>query len=163
MMTIVFYVAAFVAFAGALLLVFHRRPLVSALGMAATMLAMGAFYLLLHVPFLAFFQVIIYAGAVMVMALYIIMALGREEPGPDVTLRQSLGALLFAALFLFALVRLLRSAGSVEFRKALPDFGSIREFGNVLVSHYAVPFEIASLILLAAMVGAVVLSRRNWE
>jgi len=158
----VFYLVALVAFAGALSLVFHPNPMVAGLSMAVSMLAVGALYLLLHVPFLGFFQVIVYAGAVMVMVLYIIMALGSRETGQEVGNVQFVTTLVAAGLFLAQAGRLLWKAGEARFPEVDRTYGSVQQFGALLVERYAVPFEVASLVLLAAMVGAVVLARRIW-
>ena len=84
MTAVVFFALAFMAFLGALTLVFHKHPVVATLGMAVATLSVGALYIVLHVPFLGLFQVIVYAGAVMVIVLYIIMSLGHEETGAQV-------------------------------------------------------------------------------
>lgn len=162
MMTGIFFVVAAVAFLGALALVFHPRPMVAGLAMAAAMLAVGGLYILLHVPFLGFFQVIVYTGAVMVMVLYIIMALGSRDAGQEVGLAQFFVTLAAVALFLAHAGFRVWKAGAARLPDVDPQWGSIHQFGNLLVDKYAVPFELASLVLLAAMVGAVVLARRIW-
>ncbi len=163
MMLWIFFAVAFVAFLGALGLVFHSNPMVAGLCMAVAMVAQGALYILLHVPFLGFFQIIVYAGAVMVMAIFIIMAHKAEEQGQEVSLAQTLATYLGAALFLVQAVRAVWGSAPPAFTEVDRAFGSIQQFGNILVEHYAVPFELASLVLLAAMVGAVVMARRIWE
>lgn len=160
--SVLFFVLAGLAFAGALVLVFHRHPVVATLGMAVATLSVGALYILLHVPFLGFFQMIIYAGAVMVIVLYIIMALGREEAGPQVSTTQTVLTYLAALAFLWQVVRVLRSAEVGVLPAVDRLYGSIQAFGSLLVEKYAVPFEVASLLLLGAMVGAIILSRRSW-
>ncbi len=159
---VVFFVLAFLAFGGALALVFHRHPVVATLGMAVATLSVGALYILLHVPFLGLFQMIVYAGAVMVIVLYIIMALGQEERGPQVGMAQTVLTYLAALAFLWQVVRVLRSSEAGLMPQIQQAYGSIQAFGSLLVEKYAVPFEVASLLLLGAMVGAVILSRRNW-
>lgn len=162
MMTWIFFVVAAVAFLGALSLVFHPNPMVAGLSMAAAMLAVGALYILLHVPFLGFFQVIVYTGAVMVMVLYIIMSLGSRDAGQEVGTAQFLVTLAAAGLFLAHTGVLVWKSGAARLPDVDRAFGSLSQFGNLLVDRYAVPFELASLVLLAAMVGAVVLARRIW-
>ncbi len=160
MMLWIFFAVAFIAFLGALGLVFHSHPMAAGLSMALAMVAQGALYILLHVPFLGFFQIIIYAGAVMVMAVFIIMAHGAREPGQEVSLAQTIVTYVATALFLVQALRAVWSAAPPAFTEVDRAFGSLQQFGNLLVEHYAVPFELASLVLLAAMVGAVVLARR---
>lgn len=157
----VFFGVALLAFLGALGLVFHRNPVVAALGMAVAMVGLGVLYMLLGVPFLGLFLMIVYAGAVMVILLYVIMALGLEEQGPPVGTAQTLLTYAASALLLWHLYRLTREADLPSFGPVESSFGTIQAFGHLLVSRYAVPFEIASLLLVGAMVGAIVLSRRE--
>ncbi len=160
---VVFFAVAFLAFIGALTLVFHRHPVIAVLGMAAATVSIGVLYVMLHVPFLGLFQMIVYAGAVMVIALYVIMALGPEESGPQVGTVQTVLTYLASLLFLLHLYRVLIKSEIGPMPAVDEAFGSIQAFGGALVSRYAVPFELASLLLLGAMVGAVVLSRRQWQ
>jgi NADH-quinone oxidoreductase subunit J len=160
---ITFFAVAFLAFLGALTLVFHRHPIIATLGMAVATVSIGILYMMLHVPFLGLFQMIVYAGSVMVVALYIIMALGAEESGPAVGSVQTVLTFLGAMLLLLAIYRVLLRSEIGPMPAAAVDFGSIQSFGMALVTKYAVPFELASLLLLGAMVGAVILSRRQWS
>lgn len=160
---ITFFAVAFLAFLGALTLVFHRHPVVATLGMAVATVSVGMLYMMLHVPFLGLFQMIIYAGSVMVVALYIIMALGAEESGPAVGGVQFILAFLGALLLLVAFYRMLLRSDIGPMPAVDTTFGSIQAFGLALVTKYAVPFELASLLLLGAMIGAVILSRRQWQ
>jgi NADH-quinone oxidoreductase subunit J len=158
----VFFGVALLAFAGALTLVFHRNPVVAVLGMAVAMVGLGVLYMLLAVPFLGLFLMIVYAGAVMVILLYVIMALGLQEEGPPVGTAQTVLTYAAAALFIAHLYRLTRETVPALFGPVESAFGTIQAFGHLLVSRYAVPFEVASLLLVGAMVGAIVLSRREW-
>ncbi len=158
----VFFVIAFTAFAGALLLVFHAKRIVAALGMVLATLSIGVLFIGLHVPFLGFFEIIIYAGAVMVMVIYIVMAVGLREDGPEAGKVQAPLAYLSAFAFILYIYMVLRRSNVGAFPWVDKTFGSIASFGNLLVSRYAVPFELASLLLVGAMVGAIVLSRRHW-
>ncbi len=158
----VFFGVALLAFVGALTLVFHRNPVVAVLGMAVAMVGLGVLYMLLAVPFLGLFLMIVYAGAVMVILLYVIMALGLQEEGPPVGVPQTVLTYAAAALFIVHLYRLTLQAGPALFGPVESSFGTIQAFGHLLVSRYAVPFEVASLLLVGAMVGAIVLSRREW-
>jgi NADH-quinone oxidoreductase subunit J len=160
---VVFFVVAVLAIGGASTLLFHRHPVVASLGMALATLSVGAVYVMLHVPFLGLFQAIVYAGAVMVIVLYVIMALGGEEAGPKVGTVQTVLASAAAVLFFVQILRVTWASAAVAMPEVPPSFGNIQSFGDLLVTTYAVPFEIASLLLVGAMVGAVVLSRRRWE
>ena len=102
---VVFFVVAFLAFLGALLLVLYRHPVIATLGMAVSTISVGVLYVMLHVPFLGLFQIIVYAGSVMVIALYIIMALGVEELGPQVGKAQTVLTYISSLLLLAYLYR----------------------------------------------------------
>jgi len=163
LLMVCFLVAAFTAFVGALMLVFHSRPMAAALGMVLSMTAFGVLYAMLHVPFLGLFQIIVYAGAVMVMVLFIIMSLDAKEEGPEVGGLQTFTAYV-AGLGLIAFLMLtVRKSSLGVFPSVEKTFGSIKSFGHLLVGNYAVPFELASLLLVGAMVGAIVISRRRWQ
>lgn len=163
LLLVCFFVVAFTAFIGALFLVFHSRPMAAALGMAVAMTAFGILYALLHVPFLGLFQVIIYAGAVMVMVLFIIMSMDTKEEGPEVGGLQTFTAYLGGIGLIVFLMLTLRKSTLGGFPSLERSFGSIKSFGHLLVGRYAVPFELASLLLAGAMVGAIVISRRRWQ
>jgi NADH-quinone oxidoreductase subunit J len=163
MLVTVFFILATLCFLCALTLVFHRNPMVAGVAMAGAMICLGGLFILLHVPFLGFFQILVYAGAVMVIMLYVIMALGQEEAGPQVGTAQTVMTWAAALLLLWKLVsEILRSTGNTAFTSQVADWGSIQHFGTELVDRYAVPFEVASLLLVGAMVGAIILSRRRW-
>lgn len=160
---VVFFVVAFLAFVGALLLVLYRHPVIATLGMAVSTISVGVLYVMLHVPFLGLFQIIVYAGSVMVIALYIIMALGAEELGPQVGKTQIALTCLSILLLLVYLYRVILRSDIQPMPQVDQAFGSIQSFGMALVTQYAVPFELASVLLLGAMVGAIILSRRQWQ
>ncbi len=121
---ILFFVLAFMGFTGALLLVFHKNPIVASLGMAVSTVTLGVLYIFLHVPFLGFFQMIVYAGAVMVIALYVIMALGREEIGAEVGTGSGPSFLRRrAALHLLRL----QAAQKIRLRRLFPGREDVRE------------------------------------
>ena len=158
---ILFSFAAALAFLCALTLAFHRNPMVAATAMAVTMICLGALYISLGVPFLGFFQIIVYAGAVMVIVLYVIMALGQEEAGPSVGTPQRLFTYAASGLFLYQVLTVGQGTQGALMHSPEEGFGDIRNFGGLLIEKYAVPFELASVLLVGAMVGAVVLSRRK--
>jgi len=164
MLVTAFYILAGLCFLLALSLVFHRNPMVAAVSMAGAMICLGVIYTLLHVPFLGVFQVIVYAGAVMVIVLYILMSVGQEELSPPPGTPQLVFTWGAALLLLWHLRQtVVLPAGAGTSQPADEAYGTIQQFGELLVTRYAVPFEVASLLLVGAMVGAVVLSRRRWE
>lgn len=156
-----FLVTALIAIASAIGLVVRRNPLHGALFLVVNLFCVAVLYLLLRAEFLAAAQVIIYAGAIMVLFLFAIMILipGRAEMGLDPLRRQRLAALPLGALFLL-LVGLLLWGGPRNGGGAAPA-GGAEAVGRLLFTDYLLPFEVTSVLLLAALVGALVLARRG--
>ncbi|HUY97250.1 MAG TPA: NADH-quinone oxidoreductase subunit J [Verrucomicrobiae bacterium] len=171
-MTILFGVAAGIAFLGAVGVVGARRTLYAALSLIVNMLALAVLFLLLDAQFLAAVQVIVYTGAVMVLFVFIIALLspGAQERLQPLELRVVVGALA-AVLFTVVLVRLTLNGITVtpsgHFHGALGPFapalvdrhGQVQTLGEQLFTTFLLPFEVASLLLLVAAVGAVHLAR----
>lgn len=158
----IFFFFAAVAVIFALVVVLHRNPVVGALSLVASFFALAVMYVLLDAPFLAALQVIVYAGAIMVLFLFVIMLLNlqhrHEEPTRPV--QQFLG---FAASAAFGIGLVYYLAKYAVYR-ALPQgiFPSdARTIGVRLFEAYAFPFEMVSILLLAAIVGALLLSGRT--
>ncbi len=156
-----FFTFALLTFVSSLYLVFHQRTLPSSLGMAGSMVSIGLLYSLLHFPFFTFVQIILYAGAVMVMIIYLVMSQGYEEIRNETSLSQIISAYIISVLFLFSFSRIVSKSALPAWEKAEGEFGSIKEIGTTLVRDYAVPFEIISIILVVAMAGSVLLAKRS--
>jgi NADH-quinone oxidoreductase subunit J len=158
---------ALVAAAAAVLVVTRRHAVYSALYLVITMVALAGIYILLEGYFIWIIQIIVYAGAIMVLFLFVIMLLDiRQE---DVLwARRDWGQILLAALLsLVLLVEMVlalgRSALTGAQTAAVPSqgFGTTQTVGRMLFTDYLFPFEITSIILLVAMVGAMVLAKRQ--
>ena len=171
-LTATFYYMAAASVVSALLAVTRKNPVHSMLWVLALFLHVAGIFLLLAAEFLAAVQVIVYAGAILIFYLFVVMLLDlpNEEARPRFGNHWPLAAavgLSFAALAWFAQVDGLDSVGAVVAPDAQslaakgPPQGSLAEVGMVLFGPFALPFEIASLVLLAAIVGAVVLARRR--
>jgi NADH-quinone oxidoreductase subunit J len=151
----------------ALGVVFHRNPVHCALLLVGVLLSVSGLFVLLHAPFIAALQVIVYAGAIMVLFLFVVMLLNVKAEGAILTPG---GAKGFGILFaLLAFVELLgtvlppagKSSGLPE--AVLPEgFGSPAAIGRILYTVWLFPFEITSILLLVAVVGAVVLAKRKF-
>ena len=162
----------FVAFAAlmvvsSLLVVLHRNPVASALFLVLTFCSLAAIYLLLHAEFIGLVQIVVYAGAIMVLFLFVIMYLnlGHDaESGVTIALRRGLGWLVGAVLLAEGVLLVGRrlmlgpAAAPVE-PLAAPAAGNAQQIGLLLYSRYLFPFEITSIVLLVAMIGAVVMAR----
>jgi NADH-quinone oxidoreductase subunit J len=163
---VLFFVAAIGALAGALGVVLLQNPFYSVLSLVCHLLGLAVLFLLLNAEFLAAAQVVVYAGAVMVLYIFVVAYIG----GSDEPLRPEGGGLsLLGPLFAVALAVELCIAFIASGLQALdsngPDvgsgFGSPGNIGELLLTDFLVPFEAASFLLLVAAVGAVVLARRR--
>jgi NADH-quinone oxidoreductase subunit J len=146
--------------------IFVRNPVASAMSLVASFFFLAGIYVLLWAHTIAVLQVLVYAGAIMVLFLFVIMLLSLNDTGPiaQVSLSRVAGALATAAL-LVALVQAFRKlpgSGTVEWATdagRLASFGTIKQLGAVLYTQWLFPFEAVSLLLLVAIVGAVVVAK----
>ncbi len=173
-MTVIFGIAAVLAFGGALGVVLSQRTLYSALSLVLNMVSLAVLFLLLDAQFVAAVQIIVYAGAVMVLFVFIIALLspGAEERVRPLELRMLFGGVL-AAVFTVVIGRLALNGITVtsngQFHGALGPFapslvdahGQVQTLGEQLFTTYLLPFEVTSLLLLVAAVGAVYLSKHR--
>ena len=169
---VLFAVLAFVAILAALVVISHRQPVYSALSLVVTMLCIAFLFLLLRSEFLWVMQITVYAGAVMVLFLFVIMLLDlrREERPwrfPENRLQVGLGVLLGVALLaelvvVVAAVRAPASGGSVP-PEVVAGRGNVQHLGQLLYTEYVFPFEVTSVILLVAIVGAIVMAKKRFE
>lgn len=158
-----FFLIAALAVGSALGLVLKRNAIHGALFLVGNLASVAALYLMLGAEFLAAAQVIVYAGAIMVLFVFAIMVLipGKEETGPDPRRAWRLVALPVAALLglqLVVVVRALRG-GAPAGAAVVP--GSVEAIARLLFTRYLFPFELTSVLLLAAMVGVLLLARRR--
>lgn len=158
-----FVVLAVLAVASAIVVVAHKNPVRSAVALAFNLVSIAGFYLLLEAQFIALLQVIVYAGAIMVLILFVIMLLNlREErlPHPAGTFQKPLAVVLCAVLFV-AIARAIWRGGPASFPAVEAGYGSVKSVGDALFSSFWYPFEAISLLLVAAMVGAVLLAKKR--
>ncbi len=161
---VLFLFLAFVSVASALGMLFSRNAVYSALYLIMNFVTVAIFYLLLGGSFIAVSQVAVYAGAIMVLFLFVIMLLGAEKLGQSETLdwQRPLAIFLGIALIAETLYVLFAKAGDLSSEAALAEgFGSPASIGNVLFNDYLLPFEVTSVLLLVAMIGAIVLTQRE--
>lgn len=160
---LLFYIFSAVTVAGALCVVALKDIVRCAMSFAATMLGVAAIYLLLDAGFIAMVQVLIYVGAVTVLILFAVMLSQKYTGGAEIKQhnRQSLPAAAAVAVFLAVLVPALTGAWAGVKMPAEADPGTAQAIGALLMQPYVVPFEVASLLLLAAMVGAIIIARKD--
>ncbi|HEX7652300.1 MAG TPA: NADH-quinone oxidoreductase subunit J [Verrucomicrobiae bacterium] len=160
-----FYVFAGLTLLCALLVIanpFSRSPVTSAMFLVLTIISMSGLFLLLHAFFLAAVQILVYAGAVMVLFLFVIMLLDlKEEARRKIKFLSFVGGIIAVGGVITAFVK---SLASVPAGGAEPTLdGDTAGLGRLLFSQYSLPFEIVSVLLLVAMVGVILLSKKKLE
>jgi len=161
-----FLVLAVVAIATAIGMLVSRNAIYSALFLVLNFITVAVFYLLLGAPFIAMAQVTVYAGAIMVLFLFVIMLLGAESIAGEFNWRKAIfpGLLAFILAVEVALLLITRArpAGEVVSPDAaINTVNNLRDLGETLFNQYLLPFEVTSIVLLVAMVGAIVLIRKE--
>ena len=160
---IIFFSLAIIAVVTALGMLFSRNAVYSALYLVLNFATVAVFFLLLHAPFIAIAQVSVYAGAIMVLFLFVIMLLGAEKLGPQQAIPWQRPAAIVMGLILLAEMGyiLLSQIGIIPVGSGeiATDFGSPVDVGTSLFTSYLLPFEITSVLLLVAIIGAVVLTK----
>ena len=161
-----FLILALIAIATALGMLMSRNAVYSALFLVLNFVTVAVFYLLLGAPFIAMSQITVYAGAIMVLFLFVIMLLGAEKLIGEfewrrITLPVSLAFILVAEAT-YLLVTKARPAGDVLApADTVNTIDNLQQLGNVLFNQYLLPFEVTSILLLVAIVGAIVLTKKE--
>lgn len=161
---ILFLIFAGIAVLSAVSLVLQTHPISSALSLVGVMVSLAVLYLLLGAEFIAAAQLIVYAGAIMVLFIFVIMLLnaGREARVSKATFARWMGVPAFAA-FLFVIGYLIQARLPQTAGVRFGDFKTATglEIGRSLFTHYLLPFEVTSVLILIAILGAVVLARKE--
>src|SRR5205814_427349 len=154
--------------AASLLVILHRNPVTSALFLVVAFCALAGIYLLLQAEFVGMVQIIVYAGAIMVLFLFVIMYLNLQrdlETGVSIAVRRGIGWLAGALVIgeAIALVARRWAPGPMALTPPTPAVGNTRAIGELLYSRFLFPFEITSILLLVAIVGVIVIARGRRE
>lgn len=159
----IFLFLSFVAVLSALFVVFSKNPVYSVLNLIVTFFSIGGIYLLLNAQFLAATHIIVYAGAIMVLFLYVIMMLNLNvEAEPNKQTYVKFAAVIAAGLLMLTLVASMKGAEAVAPTALVNDnIGTVELIGKKLFGEFLLPFEISSILLLSAMIGAVYLSKKE--
>jgi NADH-quinone oxidoreductase subunit J len=159
----VFYFLSFVAVLSALMVVFSKNPVYSVLYLIITFFCIAGHYILLNAQFLAVVHVIVYAGAIMVLFLYVIMLLNlNEEAEPHKSTILKVTATICAGLLMIVLVGSIKGTEQMIHQPVTdPTIGLVKNLGTVMLTDFLLPFEITSILLLVAMVGAVMLGKKG--
>jgi NADH-quinone oxidoreductase subunit J len=158
---LVFYFFAAMAVVGALMMVTRKSAVHSAVYLVLTFVSIAAIYVLLGADFLFAVQVLVYAGGIMVLFLFVIMLVNLEDPRRLSGGRLRLGLSAVLTLMLFGMLALVfvRNAPAPGAPVVASGAGNIERIGLVLYQQYLLPFEAVSLLLLVAMIGAIILGR----
>ncbi|MBA3769851.1 MAG: NADH-quinone oxidoreductase subunit J [Blastocatellia bacterium] len=161
--TALFFVFAGLAIACAISMVYHRNPLYSAVSLVGVFIALSCIYVTLAAPFIAAVQILIYAGAIMVLVVFVIMLLNLDEDKPLTRLRYlyalgaGLGVILLAQTF-FIFYAVMRAPNVPV--DADQTAGRTIDIGRAMYSEYLLPVEIVGVLLMMAVIGGVILSRK---
>jgi NADH:ubiquinone oxidoreductase subunit 6 (subunit J) len=161
---VLFFIAAIGALAGAIGVVTVRNPFYSVLSLVAHLISLAALFLLLRAEFVAAAQVVVYAGAVMVLYVFVVAYVGGGEQMLGGAVLRVLGPLFALAVAIELCIAMLGSALKGITSKGapyVPGFGTPKQIGSLFLTKYLFPFELASILLLVAAVAAVVLARRR--
>ncbi len=163
MIEILFYVLSFVSIVTGLMVVFAKSPIHSVLSLIVTFFAIAGQYILLNAQFLAIVHIIVYAGAIMVLFLFVLMLLNlNKEAEPKKDIAMKLAGVISASLLMVTLTGALHGSVVTEATLAVnTSNGLVKNLGQVLFKDFVVPFEISSLLFLAAMAGAVLLGKKH--
>jgi NADH-quinone oxidoreductase subunit J len=160
-----FYLLSFIAILSAVMMVFTKNPVHSVLYLIVTFFSIAGHYFLLNAQFLGVVHIIVYAGAIMVLFLYVIMMLNLdEEIEPVKTNAQKFAGVISACTLCLVLVAALRGAEikTLAETNVRSEIGLVTNLGKTLFNDFLLPFELASILLLGSMVGSVFLSKKEF-
>ena len=158
-----FYFLSFLAILCGLMVVLEKNPVHSVLYLVITFFAIAGHYILLNAQFLAAVHIIVYAGAIMVLFLFVIMLLNlNKESEPHKSNFVKAAAVIAGGLLLVIMVGALKGTTSLPApATSTAELGLVKNLGQVLFKQFLLPFEVASLLFLSAMIGAVMLGKRE--
>jgi len=159
-----FYLLSGMAIVSAILVITRRNPVHSALMLIVTLLSLAGLYLMLYAPFVAGVQIIVYAGGIMVLFLFVIMLVNLERNQREYQFNKAWPIGIAATAALAVLIGLVYMRGHSVFPRttvALPEQDNTQQIGIWLYQNYMLPFEIASILLLVAIIGAVVMAKKR--
>jgi NADH-quinone oxidoreductase subunit J len=163
---IFFYLVALVAVISGYLVIRCKSPVNSALGLVNTFFCLAIFYVMLHAPFMAAIQVMVYAGAIMVLILFVIMLLNLGSEARKSYLHGIVWSSLASLLVLVNIIYFLKRGRVTGAEGDITDYtvqsvGHVELIGKTMFTEFLLPFEIASILLLVAIIGAVVLAKKE--
>ncbi len=168
MTVILFYIFGIIAIAAAILVITQKNPIYCALFLVVTLFSIAVLFLFLDAQFVAAVQVLVYAGAIMILFLFAIMLLNikYEEKVFSKLFRLKIISIIVSAVLFFELLYVIfvRKGLGIEGNltpEVIAETGNVEAVGKILFTKYLFPFEVASLILLVAMIGVIVLAKKK--
>ena len=161
---LLFWVLTILTLGSALMVIFSKNPVHSILWLIVTFFSISGHYVLLNAQFLAIVNIIVYAGAIMVLFLFVVMLMNLNMPAPPMKKKWlKFAGVLSGGSLMLVLIAALKDTESMrrEVLMQTGDIGLINSLGMVLFKDYILPFEISSVLFLSAMVGAVVIGKKN--
>lgn len=161
---ILFFIVAFLAIASAVYFVFAKNPMYAILSLIVTMFSIAGMYILLNAQFLGIVQIIVYTGAIMVLFLYILMMLNlnKEDESKKDNLPKFIGIFSVCILFVGMLGAYKGLSGNTVAADNIDhSVGLTKNLGRLLFNEYVLPFELASILILAGIVGAVLIGKKD--
>lgn len=159
---ILFWTLSIISLFSALMVITSKNPVYSVLWLIITFFTISGHYILLNAQFLAIVNIIVYAGAIMVLFLFVIMLMNlNKDTEPQKNKWLKLAGAVSGGCLLLVMIAALRNSQDQMTELAKGNIGLIQSLGKVLFKDYVVPFEISSVLFLSAMVGAVVIGKRN--
>lgn len=161
---LLFWFLTILTLGSALMVIFSKNPIYSILWLIVTFFAISGHYVLLNAQFLAIVNIIVYAGAIMVLFLFVVMLMNLNMPAPLLKKKWlTFAGVISGGSLLLVLIAALKDTEAMRREVVLQtgDIGLINNLGMVLFKDYILPFEISSVLFLSAMVGAVVIGKKN--
>jgi len=164
MSDIVFIGLSFFAITGGIAMLFYKNPMYSALGLLVSILSVAGLFALLNATFLFMVQIIVYAGAIMTLILFLLMFLNIKEENlpkePRKFILIVIGAIVMIP-FNIVILKAVSKLPDANMQIVQSDFGDIKPIGNLLYNEWLLPFEMISILLLVALIGSIVLAKRK--
>ncbi len=163
MAQVAFILLSLMALISALGVVFSKNAVHSVLYLILVFFAVAGHYIMLNAQFLAIVHLIVYAGAIMVLFLFVVMLLNlNKDNEPQKTSLAKISTVVAGGLFLLTLLSAAKGFGYFDGRHELhPEIGSVKGLGNLLFNDFVLPFELSAVLFISAMVGAVILTRKE--
>lgn len=164
--TILFWILSAATILCAIMVVISKNPVYSILWLIATFFTITGHYIMLNAQFLALVNIIVYAGAIMVLFLFVVMLINLQNiPRPNRNMKMKFLGVISGGLLLTMFLSVVRTSSELHPKQVVElktgHIGLVENLGNLLFTQYAIPFEICSVLFLSAMVGAVIIGKKD--